>query len=475
MRTLDEVLAQYPPPFPLDAAGNPQTFTQMQRDDIHKMVDYRRLLGDFPVGYGKTSLATYASLMLGSEVTLILVPPILVEPWVAWLKAVGLSGVLAYTGSPAQRKLLNLRGAKWIVTSYRTWVNDLTRFETDLASRKVLTVVDEAQALKNHKSQLFKEVKAFSAGYDLFLMTGTPKSSPADTYAYVKLNTPDIYKTYAKFEAIHVEKRDFYDKPTKWGNLDLMQENFNLRRIHRTTEEVNANLPAPKFIPIMYDLEPEHMKLYQKLMSEQLLEIPDGKIDATTANTLQHQAQQIITSWGHFAGDDTKVSKVFEIMDEICDQLNLGAPGASKLITWTQYKRTSRQVLQHFEKRLAKIGMRAVGAWSETNAKKSVAEFMSDPSTVELTAQPGSAGAGLNPQYACWACFYFEVPTTTIPFVQSYGRIYRTGQKYHALIYLPIARNTIQESLLNRLMKNDAEVSASSGTKHSVKDLIFPK
>ncbi len=476
MRALETVLALYPPPFPPKADGTPSELTKIQIEDIHTMAEYGRLLGDFPVGYGKTALSTYASLMLEPDATVILVPPILVPPWVAWLKAVGLPGVMAYEGGPAARRLLQIARAKWIVSSYGMWRNDLDRFNTEMSHMRVLTVVDEAQALKNHKSKIFKAVWEFAGGRNLFLMTGTPKSSPADTYAYVKLNTPEVYKTNARFEAIHVEKRDFYDVPTKWHNLDIMQTNFNLKRVHRTVEEVNANLPAPKFIPIMYDLDAEHMALYKKLMTEQLLEVPEGKIDATTANTLHHQAQQIITAWGEFDPEGKpRVSKVFEIMDEICDQLDLGAEGASKLICWTQYKRTSRAVLQHFEKRLGKIGKRAVGAWSETNAKKSVDAFMTDPYTVELTAQPGSAGAGLNPQYNCWACFYFELPTRTIPFTQSYGRIYRTGQKYHALIYLPIARGTIQEGLLAKLMKNDAEVSESSGTKTSVRDLIFPK
>lgn len=476
MRTLEQVLLQYPPPFPPRADGTPAQLTAMQVEDIHKMVLMQRLLGDFPVGYGKTSLATYSSLMLEPDATLILVPPILVRQWAAWLKAVGVPGVMAYEGSPVARSALRIAQAKWIISSYGMWRNDLERFNAELAHLSVLTVVDEAQCIKNHSSQMFKAVKAFAAGRPLFLMTGTPKSSPADTYAYVKLNTPDVYRTNSAFQAIHVAKRDFYDQPTHWHNLDIMQLNFNLARIHRTTEEVNENLPEPKFMPILYDLDRDHMKLYTRLMEEQLLEIPDGKIDATTANTLQHQAQQIITSWAEFDPDGKpRKSKVMEILDEIADQLNVGGEGASKFIAWTQYKRTSRTVHKHMTERLAKLGKRSVGAWSEVDAKRSIKEFMEDPDTVHLTAQPGSAGAGLNPQYLCWACFYVELPTRTIPFTQSYGRIYRTGQKYQALIYLPVARGTIQESLLAKLMKNDAEVAESSGTKSSVKDLIFPK
>ncbi len=315
-------------------------------------------------------------------------------------------------------------------------------------------------------------MREFSVGRDLLLMSGTIMSNPGDAYAYIALTNPGAYRSKTAFENMHVAKRDYYEQPTEWCNMELLQANLNHRRVHRTKEEAHALLPKARYIPLYYDLTKEHMALYTRLMEEQLLELDDGtKIDATTAQTLYHQAQQIITNFGYFSGDETKRAGVFDLIDQVTDEIALGQPGSSKLILWTIYKRTSREVLAYMR---AQGNGNAVAAYSEVDAKKSVARFLDDPDCHELVAQPGSAGAGLNPQHLCWECMFIEVPTRTIPFVQSSGRIDRKGQKYNPNIRLAIARGTIQEQLLKNLLDNDNLVKLASGSKQGIKDLIFP-
>jgi hypothetical protein len=246
---------------------------------------------------------------------------------------------------------------------------------------------------------------------------------------------------------------------------------------------VHAALPKANYIPIYYDLSKEHMALYKRLMEEQLLILEDGgKIDATTATRLYHAAQQIVIDFGYFAGDPDKRSAIFDLVDGIADEINLGGEimigketrPASKLILWTTHRSVSRLIGEHMDARLAPLGKRGVMAYSEVDSKKSIKEFMEDPNTVELTAQPGSAGAGLNPQYMCWECAFIQLPTTTIPFIQAAGRIDRKGQRYNPNIRLLVARGTIQEQLLKNLFDNDDLVNQASGSKAGIRNLIFP-
>lgn len=480
MLTLEEVIERYPLPSPV---GGYMTLDQMQKEDIVKSAAWRRALLDLPVGYGKTVIATCISLMLQPETTMVLVPPILIPQWVAWLNSIKGAGLaVAYAGSPAQRRDLQVKGARWLVMSYQVFNNDIDSLRRELARSEVLTVVDECQNLKG-RGVLFKNVRDFTLGRDLIMMSGTIMSKPGDGYSYIKLNTPDVYKSYSAFENIHVAQRNVFNQPTVWHNLDLLQINLGLRRVYRTKEEVHSALPKANFIVTYYDLSKEHMALYKRLMEEQLLALDDGsKIDATTATRLYHAAQQIILDFGYFAGDPTKRSAVFDLIDEIADEVNLGGETligtetrpASKLILWTTHRSVSRLIGDHMQARLAKIGKRAVEAYSEVNSARSIKLFMEDPDTVELTAQPGSAGAGLNPQYLCWEMAFIQFPTTTIPFVQAYGRIDRKGQRYNPNIRLLVARGTVQVSLLQSLFKNDELVNQASGSKQGIKNLIFP-
>jgi SNF2 family DNA or RNA helicase len=455
----------------------------LQIEAIEKAVIWRRALLDLPVGFGKTVVATCVSLILEQDTTVVLMPPILVAQWKEWLDSVtGAGSCVAYIGSPKQRTQMQLRGARWITTSYQIFNNDVERFRKELAGSSVLTVVDECQNAKG-LGVLFKNIRSFSAGRDLILMSGTIMSKPGDAYAYIKLNTPDIYATKTMFENIHVEERDVFNQPKKWHNLDLLQTNLNMRRVHFTKEQAHAALPKGRIIPIYYDLSKEHMELYKRLMEEQLLLLDDGgKIDATTATRLYHAAQQIVLDFGYFAGDETKRSAIFDLVDEVADEINLGGEimvgnetrPASKLILWTTHRSVSRLIGEHMSARLAPIGKRGVMAFSEVDSKKSIKAFMEDPNTVCLTAQPGSAGAGLNPQYLCWEAGFVQIPTTTIPFIQSTGRIDRKGQRYPPNNRLFIARSTIQEQLLQNLLTNDELVNRAAGSKRGIRNLIFP-
>lgn len=116
------------------------TLTPMQVEDIEKAIRSRRCLLDLPVGYGKTVIATCVSLALEPDTTIILVPPILIAQWVAWLNSIhGIGSVVGYFGSPNKREALKVLGTRWVVTSYQVFLNDMERFSTELAGLEVTT------------------------------------------------------------------------------------------------------------------------------------------------------------------------------------------------------------------------------------------------------------------------------------------------------------------------------------------------
>jgi hypothetical protein len=475
MRTLDQVLATYKLPFELEA---------MQKEDITRLADEQRALGDLPIGYGKTVIATCVALMLEPKVTVVLMPPILLVQWVKWINSIpGAGPVVCYTGSPAERKALPIKSARWIVTSYGIFRNDLERLTKELVDP--MTIVDECQVLKSYKSKIFKAVRDFSNGEPLLLMSGTIMSKPGDGYAYVKLNSPEVYTSFTQFENIHVAKRDFFEQPIEWRFLDLLQSNLDLKRVKRTKEEVHSMLPKVNYVPIKYELSKKHMQLYRKLMDEQLLEVGDGKIDATTAGKLYSASQQIISNPDYYSDGEIERPDLYDIVDAALDEIGIGQPvmpgepARSKLIIWSMFRRTSRGLLAYINSlapvdKKGKQKWRAVGAYGEVDSKEGIRAFMEDDDALILVAQPGSAGAGLNPQHLCWEMLFAEYPTTTIPFWQCCGRVDRKGQLYNPTIRIATALGTIQENLLADLFSNDKLVQRASGTKNSIKEMLFP-
>lgn len=445
------------------------SLTPLQKSDAEQFVQWRASLNNYEVGGGKTVVSTVVSLMRTTGLTMVLVPPILITPWVRWLNQVS-TNVLRYEGPPRYRKTVNILEYRWAVMSHSIFRVDYEKLVQQVNLSDLEIIVDEAQVLKNPSSKMYQNVFKLAKSAKLQMLTGTPTSKPLDCYTYIKLKTPDVYRNYGHFENMHVEERDFFGSVTKYGNLGTLKENFALRTIKRTKEEVHGYSKVCLFPDCNYDLDPEHQKLYEKLLEEQLLILDDGtKIDGTTATRLYHLMQQIVVNWGHFAGDKTKRSKAYDLLDLTIEETECLTTGKSKLIVWTYYKMTTASVLNY----LLSKGIDAVAAYSGADSNKSFARFMDDPSCRIGVFQPQSAGAGLNPQAVCWEALYLELSTTPMLSRQSLGRLDRVGQQHIPSFRFATANKTVQPTLLSKLLANDEQVAYVERTKKSLREMLL--
>ena len=424
----------------------------------------------YEVGGGKTVVSTVVSLMRGHSLTIVTVPPILMTPWGRWLNKVS-SDVVLYRGAPKLRNLLDLRSARWILVSHALYRQDYAVLHHEFDRRpKAEVIVDEAHAIKNIESKLFKKVQAMTLNKSLQMLTGTPISKPLDAYAYVTLKTPKLYRSYGQFENMFVAEVDFFKRVEKYQDLDIMARDFALQTITRTKLELHGYDNPPNFPDGAYELSDEHYKLYELLVDEQIIKFDNGqKIDATTATKLHHALQQIVANFEHFSNDPKKRSTTFDLLDLTIEQTRCNEVGMSKLIVWTNYRMTSARTLEY----LLNKGYKAVAAYGGSNAERSVEAFMNDPNTRILVAQYQSAGSGLNPQLVCWESFFMELTTVPIYIRQALGRIDRMGQVHVPTQRIAVAQGTIQVKLLNDLLRNDDYAIEVEITKESLRKSLL--
>lgn len=445
--------------------------TELQVQDALQFKAWRFSLNRYEVGGGKTTVSTLVSMMGDAETALVLVPPILIRPWIRWLEKFS-DSVLMYRGTPVTRKKMVLKGNRWIVMSHAIFRTDFERIYEELNGVNLDIIVDEAHWLKNIKSKLYTYTGVISnrPKGSLQMLTGTPTSTPLDSYAYMRLQRLNHYRSYAHFENCHVYKRDFFKRVTAYTNLEELSARFAERSIHRTKQEVHGYNNTPLYPDTTYELSPDHQALYIKLVEDQLLTFADDSvIDATTATRLYHACQQIVVNYDYFSNDPTNRSAAYDLIDQTIEETECLLEGKSKLIIWTYYKLTSRNVLAY----LAKLGYDAVGAYSEVNSEKSFERFMDDPKCRIGVFQYQSAGAGLNPQAVCWEALFLELTTTPLLMTQSMGRIDRVGQLHKPSIRIAQAEGTIQTTLLQRLLENDHLVSTVERTKNSLRNALM--
>jgi hypothetical protein len=443
--------------------------TPLQVTDVEQFILWRKSLNRYEVGTGKTVISTVVSLMAEVPTTIVCMPPILLLSWERWLNKVS-ERVLRYQGGPKIRAEMTLLDKRWVLMSHAIFRIDFEKLMNVFQGVPVEIIIDEAQAIKSPKAKLYTCIGLMSKNRRLQMLTGTPTSKPLDCYTYIKLKTPDLYRSYEHFAHTHVAEKDFFGSITAYQNLDVLAENFAVKSILRTKEEVHGYNNTPLFPDTIYELNKDHLDLYNQLVEEQLLLLDDGsKIDATTAQRMYHALQQIVVNYDYFSGDATKRSASYDLIDSVIEQTDCDNQAKSKLIIWTIYKRTSRSVLNY----LAKQGHKAVGAYSEVDSNKSFQAFMEDPNTRILVANPQSAGAGLNPQSVCWESLTIE--TSTVPMLsrQANGRLDRVGQLHKPSMRYAVANQTVQVTLLDKLLNADELVVRVERTKTSLRKELY--
>ncbi len=459
--------------------GFPFKFREDQVNRVLLTYPYQKCALFDDAGTGKTAVSTALALAWGSEINIVIAPPILGKQWTNWLNSLKNSGaVVLYRGTPKKREKLPVASAKWLVMTIQIFKKDWNQLYELVGKRTSALLVDEASNISNVESDNFRAVylwgNANHGKNRVVAITATPANNPSQAYAYIKLKTPSIYSSKTAFEDIHVVSRDERDVPTEWSGLDLVHQRMMLQAV-RTRKEDVLSLKEPQMIPITYQLEHSHMKLYEQLVEELLLEIgADGVMDMTVASKMYHATQQMVTNWGMFADDTTKKSAAFDVLDNVIEETNCLQPEASKLIVFTYYKATSRGVMGHLKEK----GINAVACYSEVSRAqqdKNIEAFLGDPSCRILVAQPTSAGYGLNPQAVCCEELFFEFPTNPMHFRQAMERIWRDGQKHVPTIRLAIAEGTIQQRLLSNLMRNDDMASQLSGNPKYLRTMLTGK
>lgn len=425
-------------------------------------------------GLGKTYTSTACALyrmLNGTDLTLVIVPPILITGWNKWLaKVTHADGrplrVLMYRGTPAQRKQMRFDGYDFVIMSLDIFKRDHVQIGVQVTGRTTHVIADEATCLKNVATSNYKTFRDFTLEKSFQLLTGTPLNKVEDGYAYIKLISPEIYKTMHQFASIHIEEVDFFGKPKKYANLDLLQKNLLHNASRRIKEEV-LDLKKPNVIPLHYEMAPEHKALYNRIAEEQLLRFEDGqKLDMTNVSALWNALQQVVLNWDYFSQEEKNVAAGFDLIQEVLDEI-----GDAKLMVFANYRMSNRAIGERFKH----VG--AVGIWGDVPAKQKDANwkrFVEDPTCRLIHLQPSSGGLGLDGgQAVCADLLYIECPLTPLLYEQSMSRLYRDGQEKVVNVRIAVAEGTLQNRSLTQLTERQDLVMSVQGGVADLRAAIF--
>lgn len=460
---LDTVYARYTLPWPL---------YPYQVETVEELGQLPRAGYYLDPGTGKTACSTVSALYkkeTRKAQTIVTMPPILLDGWAKFLRSIQPApSVTIYRGTPKKRQQLDL-DADFILVSLPIFKQDFDRFDEHFRGKPVTLINDEATSIKNIASANHKLVHNFMLNHDcdLMLLTGTPLTTPADAYAYVKLVAPGTYRNLGQFEKIHVAERDFFNNVKKWQHLDVLATNMEINAKRVIKEHVLDQLPPVTYSPMFYELAPAHLKLYTTLAEQQLLKLKDGgKIDATNASALWNNLQQIILNWAYFAQDEGLRPAGYDLVDEVLSEL-----GNQKLLVFANYRMSNRMLVDYLKPH------GAVAIYGEIGDKQKLRNkdrFIEDPACRVLVAQPTSAGYGVDGlQGVCSDILFLESPLTPTHFDQALSRLYRNGQMKGVNCRIAVANQTLQVRLHKSLLDKDDLVTQVVGKYDNLRSMIY--
>jgi len=325
-----------------------------------------------------------------------------------------------------------------------------------------LLVCDEATALGNFSSMIYKRVRLMTDYYresdnaGIVLLSGTPISNPLNGYTMTQLLDSKCYRSLTDFGNQHVTCVDDYGKPVSWQNLELLKDNMLLNAVRVVRREVREGLPEVNYLDIPYTLHAEHLKLYKKLALERVLELEraSGKIviDALEQSAIYNQLQQLVLNWGHFSEDESKVGAGFDLACQVLDEL-----GDKKLVVVANYRMTIATLLT----KLKPYGAVAInGESSDKDKEEAKRRFIQDPTCRVCILNPRSGGYGIDGfQKVCSDMLFVELPIVPKDFTQTVGRLDRDGQQDTVNVRLATALQTIQTTLRQKLLRKDEIVN----------------
>ena len=399
------------------------------------------------MGLGKT-LQMIAHILARVEAgdakpTLVVCPASLVYNWTAELERFAPSiDVCAIVGTKAQRRvqIAGVAEHNVVVTSYDLMRRDIDEYvEQDFAR----VVLDEAQYIKNPLTQVARAAKRLPAGVR-FALTGTPiENRLSELWSIFDFLMPGLLGTRESF-AKRFESPVEHAEGDSAARLQALVSPFVLRRVK---EDVVADLPEKIEDTVMAQLTGEQRKLYlanQDRIAQQVQHREAGEFKKDKLKVLAEltKLRQICCDPHlHYADYKAGSAKL-----DTCMELVRGAlDGGHRILLFSQFT----GMLDIIGKRLAKEDiafLKLTGASSKESRAKMVAQFQAGEVPVFLISLK-AGGVGLN-LTAADVVIHYDPWWNVAAQDQATDRAHRIGQQHTVTVYKLIAKDTIEERIM---------------------------
>lgn len=337
-----------------------------------------------------------------------------------------------YGGTQRDKLLPKIAKSNYVITSYGILKNDIDLLK-NIPFEAIF--IDEAQHIKNPKTQLSKAVKQLNAKFRI-AMTGTPIEN------YIQ----DLWNIFDFVMPDYLGKLSQFENDIKDGRKEQLKTRIKPFILRREKREVLDSLPEKTEIVIKCDMTPGQEKLYKTVLDAAKKGIKNVKgkqerLNIFTALLKLRQVcihPQLLKEVGATDIESSKFELAKEKISELIDE-------GHKIVMFSQFTEML-DIMGDWTKKERFYTERIDGSVSAKARMDAVDRFQSseDPGMFLISLKAGGVGLNLTA-----ADYVIHLDPWWNPAIESQAtdRVHRMGQQNKVFVYKLITTGTIEEKI----------------------------
>lgn len=346
---------------------------------------------------------------------------------------------LAALKRPAHLYLINRENVDWLIT------------KSGLPFDYDMVVIDELSSFKSYAAKRFKSLlKVRPRVKRMVGLTGTPSGNGLmDLWA--EFRVLDMGQRLGRY-ITHYRNNFFVpDKRNQQMIFSYKPKPGAEEAIYKLISDITISMKSADFlkmpecvineVPVV--LSEKEWSVYHDLREDMVVALKDEEIDAVNAAALSGKLLQMAN--GAVYNENKEVIRIHDRKLDALEDLIEGANGKPVLVVYW-YNHDLQRIKQRFSVREIKTSQ-DIKDWN--NGEIPVAVI-----------HPASAGHGLNIQFGGSTIIWFGLTWSLELYQQTNARLWRQGQNDTVVIHHIIAKDTIDEDVMEALRKKEKIQSA---------------
>ncbi len=312
-----------------------------------------------------------------------------------------------------------------------------------------LTILDEAQRIKNWPTKTAKTVKRIQSPY-AFVLTGTPMENRIEElYSIVEFVNPHIFGSLFRFQREFMEPSA--ERAVVPKNLDELHRRTSRVMLRRRKHDVEDDLPPRTDKNFFVPMTKEQLKRYKdfeyqvNILLNIMKQRPLRKEEMERLQILLG-CMRMTCDTPYILDQDCRLCPKLDELESILDEL---LPDADvKVIVFSEWVKMLSLVQDLLAEKRIGYALH-VGSVPQKKRRDEITRFKKDPECrIFLSSESG--GSGLNLQAAS-VVVNLDLPWNPAKLEQRIARAWRKNQLRHVRVINLVSENTIEHAMLAKL------------------------